>query len=228
MRDARGFGWIGLRGAYSHGRVKTSSKKEKDMVQIRKASEGFLHSGATHSIPNKSPSPSGSIPQNILYLKVHYFLNGDGTLSSTYYFDEESGTYPIGNGIAAFIDEIRDDNVDPSNRLEALPDDDDPSIQYPCYVVFAVDMAGPVEVRPDSAVLTDNTSDDYFNLVVAPDYPDEPISYHIAYFRAMSPSHNSVDWFNIFTSLPGEPAIDPAIKNTGHTIGKGHHDSPTS
>jgi hypothetical protein len=165
-----------------------------------------------------------------LYIKIDYTVLGDGSLSPGYSYFPISGFYPLGAGIGSFISSIRGGGPDPENQITAVTADVVPTIENPCYVVFSVDLAGPVQFRTDTpGVSTDDDTDyEYFNLKLAADDPSNPSPNHIAYFRAISPStsgyYDDPDSFNLYLNVVQNGTtkagtIDPAVKNTGHDGG---------
>jgi hypothetical protein len=197
---------------------------------------GFISDvGSDNSIPTVTNPPHN--PASILYLKVGYTVNPDGTIAPGYTYFDISGTYPLSGGLHNFINSIRAGGPDISTRTSPLPSDD-PTITGPCFVLFSIPFDGAAQFSTTLApIQTDDTMDQaYFNVQSAPDSILHPSQSHIAYMQATSPSSRGLDHFNLNVdvalsgggTMPG--TIDPAIKNTGHIgslrgVGDGTHAS---
>jgi hypothetical protein len=183
----------------------------------------------TNPLPNITP-PANSKPAYVLYIRVIYSLQSDGTLASSYSYDPISGFYPLDSGIGAFINKIRTNTVFIDDQLDPIPDNAVPVVEDPCYVVFSIPPNATVSFAANAITTDDTTPNEYFNLKTATN-PSAPVGPFIAYFRAISPSEKGADTagddddaFNDhftlnFTVGSGTGMLDPAIKNTGHTGG---------
>src|SRR5262249_42766319 len=87
-------------------------------------------------IGDLNQAPPNSTPVNILYIKVIYALQSDGTLSEQYTYDPISGFYPLGNGISSFVNLIRSGGPYIDDQLSPVTAGTDTIVEDPCYIVF--------------------------------------------------------------------------------------------
>lgn len=215
------------------------------MLEGHKSSIGILSPNLQYAIAQTAPPLS--LPSTVLYLKVIYTIlpNGEPNLD---HYGAKSGTYDItGHTIMDFVNGLLSGSMigtlmSPIATTNPPPT---PVIEYPCYVVYAINKNGLAQFRKelDAASTDDFTANEYVNLVHVQDdgsvfnghnltpitTPVSPYPCHILYFLAsVSPSSEGQDdlpdAFNLYVNVLQSNntyragMLDPDIKNTGHRL----------